>query len=208
MTRQIYSTGARSRLARSVEGPALVSELTQHGMSGRDRRLVRAGSGRSPITLPGCMPAGMVDHWREDLLKTNYGGWPFTPDTTWLNLQTDRDAPLQDAGGDSRDPSRKDCEHGANRSRLAQFFMPTVLRQRSRAATACTGSTARVVRDCCDNHDLCYCEEWLRARARGGSCGRSWSCDRCNIAVVGCFFAGVGPSAIRLHHRQGCARVA
>jgi hypothetical protein len=36
-------------------------------------------------TLPGLMPGAVAIGPEE--LKANYGGWPFTPDSTWLNLQ-------------------------------------------------------------------------------------------------------------------------
>ena len=83
LTRQNYS---RRQLApgRFVQGPALVSELSLHG--------VTVGTGVwfendqvFAYALPGLM-AGAVVIGPEDL-KANYGGWPFKPDTTWLNLQ-------------------------------------------------------------------------------------------------------------------------
>jgi hypothetical protein len=82
LTRQTYS---RRQITpdRSVEGPVMVSELTIHGAAVGtavwfEKDQVFAYS------LPGLMAGAVVIGAEE--LKANYGGWPFTPDTTWLNL--------------------------------------------------------------------------------------------------------------------------
>jgi len=82
-----------------VEGPAMVSELTLHGAPAGTPVWFEKGSGVR-LHAAGTDDAGLVvigpNTW-----KTNYGGWPFTPDTTWLNLQDHRGASFQDAAGEA-----------------------------------------------------------------------------------------------------------
>ena len=196
LTRQNYS---RRQLApgRFVQGPALVSELSLHG--------VTVGTGVwfendqvFAYALPGLM-AGAVVIGPEDL-KANYGGWPFKPDTTWLNLQIIAAHHFKVLGA-KHGASAKACGP-SEPSRLAQFFMPTLYAN----DVGCDDFhwlDGGVVRECCDDHDRCYeksgCDSgtWWQV-------WRSWSCDRCNIAVVGCFFAR-GQLDDRCLMRQGCA---
>ena len=83
MRRDFYSarTLAPGRIA---QGPVLATELTQHGAPvgkavwfEKDRLFAYA--------LPGLVPGMIVIGSKE--LTSDYGGWPFTPDTTWLNVQ-------------------------------------------------------------------------------------------------------------------------
>ena len=110
---------------RFVEGPALVSELTLHGAPVGtavwfEKDQVFAYS------LPGLM-TGVVVIGPEHL-KANYGGWPFTPDTTWLNLQIIAAHHFKTLLAKQGTVARA-CEP-PRPSRLAQFFMPTRQRER------------------------------------------------------------------------------
>jgi hypothetical protein len=196
LTRQTYS---RREIApgRVVQGPALVSALTLHG--------VAAGTGvwfeKDQVfayTLPGLM-AGAVVIAPEDL-KADYGGWPFVPDTTWLNLQMIASHHFKTLAA-TRTASVNPCGPPAP-SRLAQFFMPTVYANEP----GCDDFhylDGGVFRECCDDHDQCYskygCDSdtWWQF-------WRSWSCDRCNFAVVRCFFVR-GQLDPRCLERQTCA---
>jgi hypothetical protein len=196
LTRQTYS---RRQIAkgRFVQGPVLVSELTQYG--------VPAGTAvwfeRDHVfayTLPGLL-SGVVVIGPEEL-KANYGGWPFTPDTTWLNLQLI-------AAHQFKTQAVKDGSVAGNCSsskpnRLVQFFMPTV----NANEPGCDGLhwlDGSVVRECCDNHDLCYAKAGCSSSS-WWQVWSSWSCDVCNLTVVVCFIADSSMDYGCIN-KQGCA---
>lgn len=196
LTRQNYSR-RQITPGRFVEGSAMVTELTQHGAA--------VGTGvwfeKDQVfaySLPGLMP-GLVAIGPEHL-KANYGGWPFTPDTTWLNLQIIAAHHFKTLLA-KHGTVAKACEPPAP-SRLAEFFMPT-LNANEAGCDDFHWLDGSMVRDCCDDHDRCYAKSgcdssswWLW--------WRSWTCDRCNVAVVGCFFAR-GSADDRCIRRQDCA---
>jgi hypothetical protein len=196
LTRQDYS---RREIApgRIVQGSALVSELTLHG--------VPAGLGvwfeKDQVfayTLPGLM-AGAVVIGPDDL-KANYGGWPFTPDMTWLNLQiiaSHHFKTLQLKQG----TVARGCEP-SQPSRLAQFFVPTVYANEA-GCDDFHWLDGGMLRDCCDDHDRCYAKSGCDSSS-WWVWWRSWSCDRCNLSVVGCFFSR-GQLDERCLRRQECA---
>ena len=181
MTRQTY---ARRQIAkgRFAQGPVLVSKLTQDGVPAgtavwfeNDHVLA--------FTLPGLMTNSVVIGPEE--LKANYGGWPFTPDSTWLNLQLI-------AAHHFRTQLAKDGVVASNcrpsqPNRLAQFFMPTV-QANEPGCDDFHWLDGSVVRPCCDSHDLCYAKNGCNSNS-WWTFWTSWSCDVCNLAVVGCFFA-------------------
>ena len=196
LSRQNYS---RRQLApgRIVEGPALVSELTLHGLSvgtavwfEKDQVFAYA--------LPGLM-AGAVAIGPQEL-KANYGGWPFKPDSTWLSLQLIALRHFK-VLADKPGTVARNCQP-SRPNRLAQFFMPTV-QANEIGCDYFHWLDSGMLRQCCDDHDRCYskggCDEttWWRVWS-------SWSCDRCNVAVVACFFT-VGQLDERCLTRQGCA---
>jgi hypothetical protein len=198
LTRQTYS---RRHVApgRIVQGSALVSELTVHGAPAgtavwfeKDQVLMYA--------LPGMM-AGAVVIAPEDL-TANYGGWPFAPDTTWLNLQLIGTYHFKLLAAKRTTVAKARTCGPSEPSRLAQFFMPTLLANE----VGCDDFhwlDGSVVRDCCDDHDRCYAKSGCDSNT-WWQWWRSWSCDRCNIAVVGCFFAR-GSADERCIQRQQCA---
>jgi hypothetical protein len=195
LTRQNYS---RRQITpdRSVEGPVMVSELTINGAAVGtavwfEKDQVFAYS------LPGLMAGAVVIG--ADELKANYGGWPFTPDTTWLNLQLIATHHFKMLAA-KQGSVAKDCEP-SKPNRLAQFFVPTLYANEA-GCDDFHWLDGSIVRPCCDDHDRCYAKSgcdssswWLW--------WRSWTCDRCNMAVVGCFFAR-GSMDDRCITRQGC----
>ena len=196
LSREIY---ARRQITpgRFVEGPALVSELTQNGAQVGtavwfEKNQVFAYS------LPGLV-AGMVVIGPEDL-KANYGGWPFTPDTTWLNLQVIATHHFKTQLAKHGSVARA-CEPPSP-NRLAEFFMPTVYANDA-GCDDFHWLDGSVVRECCDDHDRCYSKSGCDSNT-WWQFWRSWTCDRCNIAVVGCFFAR-GSADDRCIRRQVCA---
>jgi hypothetical protein len=196
LTRQTYS---RRQIApgRFVQGPALVSELTLHD--------VPAGTGvwfeKDQVfayALPGLM-TGMVVIGPEDL-KADYGGWPFMPDTTWLNLQM---IALHHFKVLARNQGAVAKACGTPEpSRLAQFFMPS-LHANEAGCDDFHWLDGGVLRPCCDDHDRCYAKSGCDS-STWWQFWKSWTCDRCNMAVVGCFFV-MGQLDDRCLTRQGCA---
>ena len=196
LTRQAYS---RREIApgRVVQGPVMVTELTLHG--------VPAGTGvwfeRDQVfayALPGLM-AGLVVIGPEHL-KANYGGWPFTPDTTWLNLQVIATHHFKTLIA-KQGFVAKTCDP-PQPNRLAQFFVPTVYAN-DPGCDDFHWLDSSIVRECCDDHDRCYGKSGCDS-STWWQWWRSWSCDSCNMAVVGCFFAR-GTLDARCIRRQGCA---
>ena len=184
LSRETYS---RREIApgRFVQGPVMVTELTLHG--------VPVGTGvwfeRDQVfayALPGLM-TGVVVIGPEHL-KANYGGWPFTPDTTWLNLQiiAARHFKTLVAG---QGFVAKTCDP-PQPNRLAQFFMPTVYANEP-GCDDLHYLDGSLFRDCCDQHDRCYSKNGCDSSS-WWEWWSSWSCDRCNLAVIGCFFARSG----------------
>jgi hypothetical protein len=184
LTRQTYS---RREIApgRFVQGPAMVTELTVNG--------VHAGTGvwfeRDQVfayLLPG-LTASLV-YIGPEHLKRDYGGWPFKPDTTWLNLQTiglHHFKTLMAKQGFVA----SNCEAGRP-NRVAQFFFPTIYANEP----GCDGLhwlDGTFLRECCDDHDRCYSKSGC-TQSSWWLFWKSWSCDACNMAVVSCFAAGTG----------------
>ena len=196
LSRQKYS---RREIApgRVVQGPVMVTELTLHGAN--------VGTGAwfeqdqvFAYGLPGLM-TGLVVIGPENV-KAEYGGWPFKPDTTWLNLQIIAAHHFKTLLATQGTVART-CEP-PQPSRLAQFFMPT-LYANDPGCDDFHWLDGSVVRDCCDDHDRCYSKSGCDS-STWWQWWKSWTCDRCNIAVVGCFFArgSVDPRCIT---REGCA---
>jgi hypothetical protein len=196
LSRQVYSR-RQITPGRFVEGPVMVSELTLHGSP--------VGTGvwfeKSQVfayTLPG-LTAGLVVIGPDDL-RANYGGWPFAPDTTWLNLQIIAAHHFKTLMIKQGSVARACGPEQPNR--LAQFFMPT-LNANEAGCDDFHWLDGSVVRECCDSHDRCYSKSGCDSNT-WWQWWRSWSCDRCNLAVVGCFFAR-GSADDRCITRQGCA---
>jgi hypothetical protein len=184
LTRQTYS---RRELGpgRSVQGPALVSELTLNGTP--------AGTGVWFIndqvyaySFPGGLGGAYIG---PEHVKQRYGGWGFTPDTTWVNLQTIALYHFK-TQIKARGFVAKSCD-APRANRLAQFFFPTVQANEP----GCDGLhwiDGTVLRACCDDHDRCYAQNgcdsssWWRFWS-------GWSCTFCNMEVVGCFSNGGDP---------------
>lgn len=187
LTRQTY---ARRNLGqgRFAQGPALVSDVTLYG--------VPVGKGVWFIndqvyaySFASGLGGGVI---APEHLKQHYGNWGFTPDTTWVNLQT---LALYAAAAQAKTQGvvAKNCSSpsGPAPSRLAQFFFPTVQANEP----GCDGMhwlDGTILRACCDQHDRCYgrsgCSSMSWWRPWSG-----WSCDYCNMEVIACFVNGGDP---------------
>jgi hypothetical protein len=171
---------------RVLHGEVLVSRLMRDGVEiglanwfARNQVLI--------WDIPGVTSGSLT----ADQLNT-FGGWPFTPDAEWLNLQTlafyhfktTMDKQGLVAG---RQPAV------SWPGRVLNFFVAPVL-----ADVGCDGMhwlDGTTLRFCCDVHDLCYekrgctTSSWWRVWS-------SWTCAACNASVVMCFSdggTGTGP---------------
>jgi hypothetical protein len=169
---------------RVFEGPAVVSRLTRDG--------VKVGAsvwypnlGVFLWNLP-----GLSSGYMEPGTLAAYGGWPFTPDLEWVNLQTIAfyyfKTALKTPGGVAR------ADGGGTRglvSRITNFFAPTV----SANDAGCDmlhWLDGTILRYCCDMHDACY--EQASSKCTWKSWWHwlsSWTCTQCNVQVIFCFEA-------------------
>lgn len=194
----VWQDGLVAKVTRSVRprrelspglvlgGRTLETELTQHGLF--------AGSGiwfeedkAYVFYLAGLMDKAQVI--TQKVMTENFGGWVFTPDTTWMNLQliaTHHFKTQVAKSGFVAGNAGGGCRELAAPNRLAQYFFPTVL--------ANDGGCDRmhwldggIFRGCCDDHDRCYAKAGCTERS-WWQVWSSWTCDRCNLEAVWCFY--------------------
>ena len=167
-------------------GPTLETELTQHGIFAgsaiwfeQDKAYV--------FYVAGLMDKAQALTQKE--MTENFGGWVFTPDTTWMNLQliaTHHFKTLVAKNGFVARNAGSGCREAAAPSRVAQFFFPTVQANE----TGCDRFhwlDGTILRGCCDDHDRCYARAGCTERS-WWQVWSSWTCDMCNAAVVWCFY--------------------
>ena len=171
---------------RVVTGPALVSRLMKDGVeigSSSWYPKERLFMWRLPNT------SGFIETKH---LAPHHGGWPFTPDQEWVNLQTIAFYHFKsqiDANGFVARNGRG-CPTGGSTltAKLKEFFAPTLHADQP----GCDGLhwlDGTVLRFCCDIHDACYAKygcdysSWWRF-------WKSWTCDYCNMNVIMCFADG------------------
>jgi hypothetical protein len=191
LTKQTYSRRELGH-GRFVGGPAYVTNLTLNG--------VPAGIGVwfvADRVYAYSLPGLGADFIAPEHLKQRYGDWGFTPDPIWVNLQTiaiHHFTTLSKAKGFVA-KNNGSCGAAATKA-VAQFFFPTVQANEP----GCDGLhwlDGTVVRACCDDHDRCYARNGCTSSS-WWTFWRSWSCDFCNMSVVGCFAAGGEPPACAL----------
>jgi hypothetical protein len=120
-----------------------------------------------------------------DQLQT-FGGWPFTPDPEWLNLQTIafyhfKKAIEKQALVAGRQPVSWP-------GRVLDFFVAPVQAN----DPGCDGLhwlDGTVLRFCCDVHDLCYAKYGCSSSS-WWQVWSSWTCNTCNAGAVWCFAGG------------------
>jgi hypothetical protein len=170
---------------RTLGGNALVNRLTKDG--------VKVGGSvwfaQDQIflwDLPG-LQRGSIG---PDQLR-QFGGWPFTPDTDWLNLQTIafyHFKTLINANGFVARNVGSCGRRSGPMDRFASFLVPTVFAN----TEGCDGLhwlDGTMYRNCCDWHDLCYAKYGCTDRT-WWMLWTSWRCDYCNAAVIDCFAEG------------------
>jgi hypothetical protein len=173
-------TARTVRRAGTKDGVVLVTKITNaNGVEvGQANYIVRE---RTYIwNLPG-VATGTI---KPEHLHAQYGGWPFTPDMVWMNLQTLGEyqwrSLIREKGTVARAP--------APANRILQFFMPTV----DANEAGCDGILHYLdgtnFRPCCDAHDRCYEAQTPVCTQNSWWSWGSWSCDRCNQQVWVCFY--------------------
>jgi hypothetical protein len=164
---------------RSVSGEVLVTRLTQDGTDigtlnwFTEARLLM-------WDLPGLTKGYLApEHLKE------FGGWPFAPDMTWLNIQAlafqHYKTLIQKQGFVARNQPGLPA-------RIAQFFAPT-LHANEEGCDGLHWLDGTLLRYCCDIHDLCYEKFGCNARS-WWQFWSSWRCEYCNAWVVVCFLDG------------------
>jgi hypothetical protein len=129
--------------------------------------------------------AGVSRGYADSVRLKEYGGWTFTPDAEWINLQSIAfqhfKTTIDLKGFVARDQAPSWPE------RVANLLMPTVLANQP----GCDGLhwlDGTVLRYCCDVHDLCYEKYGCTSRSWWRFSG--WSCTSCNMRAVFCFSGG------------------
>jgi hypothetical protein len=116
-----------------------------------------------------------------------FGGWPFTPDAEWLNLQTIAfyhfKAALEKRSAVAARPPAASWPQ-----QVLNFFVAPVQADEAGCDSLhwLDGTTLRY---CCDAHDLCY-EKYGCNWKSWWQFWSSWTCDACNAGAVFCFLAG------------------
>jgi hypothetical protein len=113
-------------------------------------------------------------------LKQKYGGWLFTPDMVWMNLQTIGTFHWRTLMKERGSVARRQ----APRNPILQFFAPTVAAN-DEGCDYLHWVDGTIFRPCCDVHDQCYDSNGCTYKTwwQWGS----WRCDICNGFVIGCF---------------------
>ena len=170
----------------ALGGRTLETELTQHG--------VFAGSSiwfeqdqAYVFYVAGLMDKAQAITAKE--MNENFGGWTFTPDTTWMNLQliaTHHFKTQVAKNGFVAKHEGGGCQSAPAPSRVAQFFFPTVLADDA-GCDRMHWLDGGIFRGCCDSHDRCYARAGCSERS-WWQVWSSWTCDMCNMEAVWCFY--------------------
>ena len=189
----LVSKVTRSERPRRELAPGLVlggrtmeTELTQHG--------VFAGSSiwfeqdKAYVFYV----AGLMDKAQAitaKVMSENFGGWTFTPDTTWMNLQLIATHHFKTQVAKKGFVAKNDggeCRSAPAPSRIAQFFFPTVLANDA-GCDRLHWLDGGIFRGCCDEHDRCYAKSGCTERS-WWQVWSSWTCDKCNGEAIWCFY--------------------
>lgn len=133
---------------------------------------------------------GLTKGWiGPEHLQPVHGGWPFTPDMQWLNLQMIAFHHFQTLINANGFVARRDgCGRESWTDALTNFFVPTLHANEA----GCDGLhwlDGTVYRMCCDIHDYCYAKFGCTSKT-WWMLWTSWKCDLCNAFVVDCFLVG------------------
>lgn len=118
----------------------------------------------------------------------DYGGWVFTPDLEWMNVQAIAFHHFKT----TIDQHRFVAREGPGRlERLVNAVMP-VLEANEPGCDGLHWLDDTIFRYCCDVHDGCYSKNGCSSRS-WWQVWSSWRCTACNAWVVDCFAEGGVP---------------
>jgi hypothetical protein len=169
---------------RFAHGDVLKGELTKDGLTAGialwfDRDRVFAWD------IPG-LTKGWIG---PEHLHAVHGGWPFTPDMQWLNLQLIAFHHFQTLINANGFVARRDaCGRKSWADAIANVFVPT-LHANEPGCDGLHWLDGTVYRMCCDIHDYCFSKFGCTSKT-WWMIWTSWKCDLCNVFVIDCFLTG------------------
>lgn len=178
-TGRVRSTRGQQFDGHPVNGDILVTILTRDGVT-----LGVANYFTYERIYAWSLPGLTEGQVAEQHLKSRHGGWPFTPDMVWMNLQAIGLYHWKTAINQRGFVARQQPA----RNPIVQFFAPTV----SADEPGCDGLhwlDGSLLRFCCDVHDYCYQKSGCSSSS-WWQVWTSWRCDVCNMAAIGCFASG------------------
>jgi hypothetical protein len=132
---------------------------------------------------------GLTDGYVDAGRLRDYGGWTFTPDMPWMNMQVF--AFYQFHGALNTRGAVSQRREGWL-ERMGALVSPRLLANEP-GCDYLHWLDGSIFRPCCDSHDRCYAKE-------EPACGAyswwmwwwSWQCTGCNIATIFCFGSSAG----------------
>ncbi len=179
----VRDAGAGGRV---FTGEALSARLTRNGAElGVSDWYAQSGVFR--FSIPSLRVYGSI----EPKHLERYGGWPFTPDAEWLNLQLlafhhfkslieEKGFVASNVKGCGQQPSLA--------SRFANLLVPR-LQANEEGCDGLHWLDGTIYRFCCDVHDRCY-EKYGCSSSSWWQIWSSWLCNRCNSWAAWCFASG------------------
>jgi hypothetical protein len=164
---------------RRLRGEAFVTRLTKHG--------VRAGGANyfaADRVFLWDLP-GLSNGWIGPEHLQRFGGWPFTPDLAWMNMQVIAFHHFKTLIDQQRFVAGR--QPGVL-ERLGRLLVP-VVEANEPGCDNLHWLDGTVYRYCCDMHDACY-EKYGCSSSSWWKVWSSWNCNRCNAWVIFCFEGG------------------
>jgi hypothetical protein len=130
---------------------------------------------------------GLTNGYLDAARMKDVGGWSFTPDLAWTNVQTYAFHYFHSVLQKQRFVADAKPAAGSWLARLANAIVPTV----SANEPGCDGFhwlDYTIFRPCCDLHDRCYAKYGCSWRS-WWEVWSSWRCDACNIGVTFCIIS-------------------
>jgi hypothetical protein len=171
---------------RVFTGDALSARLTRNGAEiGASDWFAKSGVFR--FSIPSLRVYGSIEAKHLE----RYGGWPFTPDAEWLNLQLlafYHFKSLIDAKGFVASNVKGCGQQTSVAGRFANLFVPR-LQANEEGCDGLHWLDGTIYRFCCDIHDRCYSKYGCNATS-WWQFWNGWRCDACNSWAAWCFVTG------------------
>jgi hypothetical protein len=203
-TRRVHLKAGDQFDGKPVSGDALVTHVTRDGV---DVGVANYFVNERIFTwkIPG-LTEGLITNAH---LTPRYGGWVFTPDMVWMNLQTLAMYEWRRTARTRTASSLTAATTTAATCAATPTPTPTLLQRVANALSPALHAApaspppprddegcddlhwldGTTFRFCCDIHDLCY-EKNGCSSSSWWEFWSSWKCDRCNAEAVWCFAGG------------------